>query len=98
MSDPFIALAHPVRRDVLHLLRRGAMTAGHIADHFDIAKPTLSGHLASLKAAGLVSAERRGTKILYSLNMPALEKMISLLTEIVSAKRSRMAWAFDRSL
>ena len=98
MNDPFAALGHPVRREVLHLLRKKPLPAGRIAEHFDIAKPTLSGHLAVLKAAGLVSAERSGTRILYRLNLPALEEAISLLSDIVQAKRIRMSWAFDRSL
>lgn len=79
-------------------MRRKPMAAGRIAEHFDVAKPTLSGHLAILRAAKLVTAERRGTTILYSLNMPVLEVAISALDDIVSAKRAKMAWAFDRSL
>jgi ArsR family transcriptional regulator len=98
MSDPFRALAHPIRRDILHLLRRKPMSAGRIAEHFDIAKPTLSGHLANLKAAKLVKAERRATTILYSLNMSELERVIMALTDITSARRIKMAWAFDRNL
>ena len=74
------------------------MSAGRIAEHFDIAKPTLSGHLASLRAAKLVTSERRETTILYALNMAALESAIAALTDIANAKRSKMAWAFDRAL
>jgi DNA-binding transcriptional ArsR family regulator len=98
MSDVFGALAHPIRRDVLHLLRRKPLAAGRIAEHFDIAKPTLSGHLAVLKAAKLVTAERKGTTIVYALNMPMLETAVAALNDIVNAKRAKMAWAFDRSL
>jgi len=61
MSDVFDALAHPVRRKILKLLRKRAMSAGELADGFDLAKPTLSGHFAVLKAADLVTTERRGT-------------------------------------
>ena len=46
MSDVFSALAHPVRREVLRLLRDGPMTAGALADRFDVAKPTMSRHFA----------------------------------------------------
>ena len=62
MNEVFEALAHPVRRDILKLLRRKAMSAGEIAEHFPIAKATLSGHFNVLKNADLVSTERQGTR------------------------------------
>ena len=73
----FEALSHPVRREVLALLRQGPMSAGELAEHFDIAKPTLSVHLAKLKDADLVSVERRGTSLIYHLNMSILEEALS---------------------
>jgi len=73
----FEALSHPVRRKVLALLRAGPMSAGDLALHFDIAKPTLSAHLARLKDAELVSVERRGTSLIYHLNMSILEEALS---------------------
>jgi DNA-binding transcriptional ArsR family regulator len=73
----FEALSHPVRREVLALLRRGPRSAGELAEHFDIAKPTLSVHLAKLKDADLVSVERRGTSLIYHLNMSILEEALS---------------------
>lgn len=82
MRDVFEALAHPVRRNILKLLHNGAMSAGDIAAHFDLAKPTLSGHFAVLKAADLVTAERRGTTILYRLNMSVLEEALAAMMSI----------------
>jgi ArsR family transcriptional regulator, arsenate/arsenite/antimonite-responsive transcriptional repressor len=73
----FEALSHPVRREVLALLRKGPMSAGELAEHFDIAKPTLSVHFAKLKDADLVSVERRGTSLIYHLNMSILEEALS---------------------
>lgn len=73
----FEALSHPVRREVLALLRKGPMSAGELAEHFDVAKPTLSVHLAKLKDAELVSVERRGTSLIYHLNMSILEEALS---------------------
>ena len=73
----FEALSHPVRREVLGLLRKGPMSAGELAEHFDIAKPTLSVHFAKLKDADLVSVERRGTSLIYHLNMSILEEALS---------------------
>jgi len=86
MSDVFDALAHPVRRRILKLLRKRAMSAGEIAEKFDLAKPTLSGHFAVLKAADLVSTERRGTTIIYRLNMSVLEEATAGLMELAGIK------------
>lgn len=73
----FEALSHPVRRKILALLRKGPMSAGELAEHFDIAKPTLSVHFAKLKDADLVTVERRGTSLIYHLNMSILEEALS---------------------
>ena len=73
----FEALSHPVRRKILALLRKAPMSAGELAEHFDIAKPTLSVHFAKLKDADLVTVERRGTSLIYHLNMSILEEALS---------------------
>jgi DNA-binding transcriptional ArsR family regulator len=87
MSDLFAALAHPVRRKVLRLLRQRPMSAGELSDRFDLAKPTLSGHFSVLKSAGLISAERKGTTILYRLNMSVLEEALAALMDIAGTRR-----------
>lgn len=89
MSDVFDALAHPVRRKVLKLLRKRAMSAGDLADQFDLAKPTLSGHFAVLKAAGLVTTERRGTTILYRVNMSVLEEATAAVMDLAGVKGAK---------
>ena len=76
MNQVFEALAHPTRREILELLKRGSMTAGEIADGFDVSKPTLSGHFAKLRDAGLIHADRNGTSITYSLNLSVLEEVL----------------------
>ena len=78
----FGALAHPVRRKILKLLRDGPMSAGDLAAHFDLAKPTLSGHFTVLKAADLVTSERKGTTILYRLNVSVVEEALAALMAI----------------
>ena len=77
INDVFEALSHPVRRKILALLRKAPMSAGELAEHFDIAKPTLSVHFAKLKDADLISVERRGTSLIYHLNMSILEEALS---------------------
>ena len=71
-GEGFKALADPTRRRILELLE----TAGELAAHFDISKPTLSHHLATLKAAGLVTDERHGQNIVYSLNTTVMQDLI----------------------
>src|ERR1700744_2033413 len=79
MSEVYRALADPSRRKILQLLRDKEMTAGEIADHFDLAKPTLSGHFAVLREAGLVTPEKTGTTIIYRLNVSVLEEALLAL-------------------
>ena len=63
----FRALSDPTRRQILQDLRSGELAAGEIAARFPISGPSVSRHLALLKAAGLVSERREGNRILYSL-------------------------------
>ena len=88
MSDVFAALAHPARRKILRLLRSGAMSAGDLAAEFDLAKPTLSGHFAVLKSAELICSERKGTTILYRLNVSVVEEALAALMSIAGIKSS----------
>lgn len=72
----FEALSHPVRRQSLALLKAGPMSAGELAEHFDLTKPTLSVHFNKLREAELVAVERRGTSLIYHLNMSILEEAL----------------------
>ena len=76
MNQLFEALAHPTRLEILELLKRRSMTAGEIAERFDVSKPTLSGHFAKLRDAGLIHADRNGASITYSLNLSVLEEVL----------------------
>ena len=73
MSGVFKALSDPTRRRVLQLLRDGPMSAGEIADHFDVSKPTMSAHFAVLREANLVHAEKTGKSVVYHLKLSVLE-------------------------
>ena len=81
MSEVYRALADPTRRRILQLLRDKEMTAGEIAGHFELAKPTLSGHFAVLREAGLVAPEKSGTTITYRLNVSVLEEALLALMD-----------------
>jgi DNA-binding transcriptional ArsR family regulator len=76
MNSVFEALAHPTRRAILEMLKGGSKTAGELADAFQVSKPTMSGHFAKLKEAGLIQADQRGATILYSLNLSVLEEVL----------------------
>lgn len=76
MSGIFKALSDPTRRQVLHLLRKGPMSAGELSDRFDVSKPTMSAHFAVLKEADLVHAEKVGKSIIYHLKLSVLEEAL----------------------
>lgn len=76
MNEVFDALAHPIRRKVLEMLRGGGMSAGQLAEAFPVSKPTMSAHFAKLKAAGLIQGESRQGSIIYSLNLSAVEEVV----------------------
>lgn len=76
MNRVFKALADPTRRRVLELLRRRPMTAGELADQFDVSKPTMSAHFAVLREADLIEATKQGATITYRLKLSVLEEAI----------------------
>ena len=73
MNSVFKALSDPTRRHVLELLRKRPMTAGDLAEHFPVSKPTMSVHFGVLREANLVEAEKSGKTVTYSLNLSVLE-------------------------
>lgn len=73
MSDIFKALADPTRRKVLELLRERPMTAGELAGHFPVSRPTMSAHFAVLREADLIDSLKIGTTITYQLKLSVLE-------------------------
>ena len=82
MSSPnsvFRALMDPTRREILQLLRARPLNSGEIADHFPTAWATISRHLAILKDASLIVAERNGTSIKYELNTTVVEALAEYL-------------------
>ncbi|MBR9808711.1 MAG: winged helix-turn-helix transcriptional regulator [Alphaproteobacteria bacterium] len=82
-NSVFKALAHPARRQILALLRKGPHLAGDLAAEFDSSWPTMSRHLAVLKEAELITAERQGNQILYRVNTSVLEDAASALLGLI---------------
>jgi DNA-binding transcriptional ArsR family regulator len=92
MNLIFRALSHPVRRQTIAMLQKGPLTSGEIAAQFDMAWPSVTGHLAALKDAELVDAERHGTTVRYRLNISAAEEAVGFLLGIMqSAQPARPA-------
>jgi ArsR family transcriptional regulator, arsenate/arsenite/antimonite-responsive transcriptional repressor len=87
LNDAFKALADPKRREILRLLRSGEKTAGELAEHFDIAKPSVSHHFAVLKQADLVATRREGQQIYYYLNTTVLEDVLALIWDLFGDRR-----------
>lgn len=86
MNDAFKALSDPTRRTILQLLKERDLTAGEIADHFNISKPSISHHLSILKQAKLVQDERQGQNIVYSLNLTVMQEALGWFLGMIGTK------------
>ena len=82
MNEVFKALADPTRRKILDLLRDKDLSAGDIADQFDMTKPSISNHLSILKKAELVLVEKKGQFMIYSLNTTLFQDVIRWMLEL----------------
>jgi DNA-binding transcriptional ArsR family regulator len=90
MNAVFKALSHPARRQIVAMLQKRPMTSGEIASAFDMAWPSVTGHLATLKEADLVETEREGNSVRYRLNISAVEEAVGFLLAITQkAKAAR---------
>jgi DNA-binding transcriptional ArsR family regulator len=87
----FRALADETRRQILELLRAGPRTSGEIAGQFHSTWPTISRHLAVLRAGGLVVAERKGQAIYYELNTSVFQDLIQHLMGWIKPRRQDAA-------
>jgi len=76
-NQAFRALADPTRREILDLLRHGEMTAGALAEKFDMTKPSMSHHFAVLKEADLITSRRDGQQIWYGLNTTVVQDLMA---------------------
>lgn len=76
------ALADPIRREILNLLKGGRLSAGEIADHFPVTGASISRHLSVLKDADLIRDTREGKFIFYELNASVLEEIMLWITDL----------------
>lgn len=82
-NEVFKALGHPLRRQVMALLRQGPKSSGELAEAFDAAWPTVTRHLNVLKDADLITAERQGTSIIYRTNTSVVEDAVTALLGMI---------------
>ncbi len=85
MNRVFKALSDPTRREILRLLTGGERSAGELAEHFDLAKPSVSHHFAVLKDAGLIWSRREGQQIYYSLNTTVVQDLLAWVYSLIGA-------------
>ena len=76
------ALADPIRREILNLLKNGRMSAGEISAHFPVTAASISRHLSVLKDADLIRDQREGKYIFYELNASVLEEVLLWIAEL----------------
>lgn len=88
VNSLFKALNDKTRREILEMLKTGDLTAGQIADRFNISKPSISHHLDLLKQAGLVQAVKEGQFIYYSLNTTVMDEIIKWFLEFKKENNS----------
>ncbi|MDD2573723.1 MAG: autorepressor SdpR family transcription factor [Bacillota bacterium] len=79
LGDTFKALSDKTRREILLMLKDSDMSAGEIAEGFSTTHATISHHLKMLKDTGLVSVERQGQSIIYSLNTTVFQDLLAWL-------------------
>ena len=82
LQNTLRALADPIRREILNLLKQGRMSAGEITDHFNVTAASISRHLSVLKEADLIRDERQGKFIYYDLNASVLEEIMLWITDL----------------
>jgi ArsR family transcriptional regulator, arsenate/arsenite/antimonite-responsive transcriptional repressor len=87
MNTIFKALNDQTRREIIELLKKGDLTAGEIADHFRITKPSISHHLDLLKQAGLIEATKQGQFIYYSLNTTVVDDLVKWVLQLKNKKK-----------
>lgn len=85
LQNTLRALADPIRREILNLLKKGRLSAGEIVDHFEVTGASISRHLSVLKEADLIRDTREGKFIYYDLNASVLEEIMLWISDLKGA-------------
>jgi ArsR family transcriptional regulator, repressor of sdpIR and other operons len=89
-NKAFKALGDPTRREILGLLRRGEMTAGDLAQRFDMTKPSMSHHFSVLKEADLITSRRDGQQIWYGLNTTVVQDLMAWAMDLIRGDENKI--------
>jgi len=87
MNNVFKALNDATRREILEMLKKKDMTAGEIVEKFNVSGPTISHHLDLLRQANLVSSEKNGQYVYYSLNTTVFDEIMKWLVQFKSKSK-----------
>ena len=98
MSDVWNAVADRTRRQILRMLKKKSMTAGEIAECFNISKPSISHHLEILQHEGLIDYEKVGRRHIYTINMTVFQELIELVANMTEKESSFQSRKDDDSL
>ena len=90
-NNTYKALAHPIRRDILKRLQDGPLSAGELAEAYDISKPSLSTHFSVLKQSHLIQPERKGNHIYYRLNTAVADEVLAGIMDLLGLGTSETA-------
>ncbi|EQK40608.1 MULTISPECIES: autorepressor SdpR family transcription factor [Paraclostridium] len=82
MGKVFKALSDETRREILKLLNKQDLSAGEISNHFDMSKPSISKHLDILRDAELISSEKKGQFVIYSINTSVIQEVLGNFLDI----------------
>lgn len=88
LQNTLKALADPIRREILNLLKNGRLSAGEIGEHFPVTAASVSRHLSVLKDADLIRDTREGKYIYYELNVSVLEEVILWIRDLGGGKKN----------
>ena len=89
MNILFKALSDPSRREIIELLRSKDLTAGEIAEHFDMSKPSISHHLDLLRQANVVQSVKQGQFITYSLNTTVFDEIVGWMLNFSKKSKTK---------
>jgi ArsR family transcriptional regulator len=87
-NEVFKALSDPTRREILRMLGAGELSAGQLAEKFEMSKPSMSHHFSVLKEADLITSRRDGQQIIYSLNTTVVQDLLAWSMDLLG-KRAR---------
>ncbi|MBP3655750.1 MAG: winged helix-turn-helix transcriptional regulator [Clostridia bacterium] len=88
LQETMRALADPIRREILNLLKGGRLSAGEISERFPVTAASISRHLSVLREADLIRDKREGKYIYYELNASVLEEIMLFISDLRGEKEN----------